>query len=532
MFHRKLLVVVTFSLFSAASFVLPIESWSFQAPASLRSFESNPEDLTLAPAEVQFEEDRPVDSPVNAMDDGNDPLESAPDLASDEAEVDTDLEGSSDGLSDGPSSDDLASMIGDNKSFGRTARVDTATILPCAPAPVAASIVTDGEACPVSLFSRPTESPTTDIHFSSEDYPPAGDDPYGFGPMGMAGFEDPTMSDLSSESGEDSWVDTAIDETDEGDLTDEDSIETTPMVLQATPMAPITTSTGQIRLEAADSEGESVTYSWTLVSGPGSEEDWLTDDGQERLYYARVSGTYSFQLTLVDQSTNQTDSEIVDVDVKAPGPVSVGGPDKSVDLPLQSELPVHLDGQRSYSPDGESLSYQWQLLSGPSSITFEVDALPVLDLVVAPGAWVSGEYVFELTVTDSTGTDTDQVVLHVLEGELPAEAGTATLATHAGYDQLLDMGGQTAILVQSDGFIDGLTDEDTATWSWTQIAGPAAPPLSRESQTLQAVLAAPGTYEYRVEATLESGKTVRPSTVCLTVLAAGETGADLTADRA
>jgi hypothetical protein len=86
----------------------------------------------------------------------------------------------------------------------------------------------------------------------------------------------------------------------------------------------------------------------------------------------------------------------------AGGPVADAGSDI---VSAQSE--ITLDGSRSSAPEGETLEYEWRVVRGAAGLVNANTAMPRVQLTSN-----FGEYLFELTVTDSKGrTSTDAVTV-------------------------------------------------------------------------------------------------------------------------
>jgi IPT/TIG domain. len=88
--------------------------------------------------------------------------------------------------------------------------------------------------------------------------------------------------------------------------------------------------------------------------------------------------------------------------VTSPGevyPVAFAG----TPLNTQANLPVTLDGTKSYSSNGQTLTYQWEVISKPSGATVS-DGVFSDDTVVSPSftATTEGTYVVSLVVSNST----------------------------------------------------------------------------------------------------------------------------------
>ncbi|MDP8211074.1 MAG: tandem-95 repeat protein, partial [Candidatus Stygibacter australis] len=136
------------------------------------------------------------------------------------------------------------------------------------------------------------------------------------------------------------------------------------------------------------------------------------------------------------------------IDVNHP-PVADAGMDQS---PYELE-PVMLDGTASYDPDGQDLDYEWIV---PDGIELD-DPMSATPGFIAPEVIADEEFVFTLNVSDGEYTDSDEVIITVLNINHPPVAD-------AGEDQIVEEGN----FVQLDGSgsfdPDGIVFRDVPDW--------------------------------------------------------------------
>ena len=178
-----------------------------------------------------------------------------------------------------------------------------------------------------------------------------------------------------------------------------------------------------------------------------------------------------FSLTVTDTSTALTDVEtrtIIITDSGSGGgntaPVADAGPETVTVLEGQT---VVLSGVNSYDPDGDTLTYLWEQVSGPA-ITIAAPTNATTSFV-APAVGSSGaEIVIRLTVRDtSNAADTDSLLVGVVpEG---SETNNPPVAVIAGAETQVAVPGQTFTL-NGAGSYD--PDGDAITYKWVQISGP------------------------------------------------------------
>lgn len=157
-----------------------------------------------------------------------------------------------------------------------------------------------------------------------------------------------------------------------------------------------------------DSDGSITTYKWRKISG-GNVVFMDSLAAQTNVSFVSA-GQYGFELTVTDNlGAIGKDTVVLTVNPDPNvAPVANAGADKNVQLPLNK---VFADGRSSYDPEGSSLSYSWQYLSGPAGsqiLTATKDTSSIIFIN-------AGTYVFRLTVTDAGGlSGTDNVTINVL----------------------------------------------------------------------------------------------------------------------
>ncbi|MFH1147987.1 MAG: PKD domain-containing protein [Pseudomonadota bacterium] len=210
---------------------------------------------------------------------------------------------------------------------------------------------------------------------------------------------------------------------------------------------------------SSDPEGHTVTYSWRQIGEPAVSLNAPNSATPTFTAPAVNSGgeTLTFELVVSDgELVGEPDT--VNITVKNLN--NVPSADAGADQTVQENCPVQLNGSLSYDPDGESLSFTWSQISGPSvSLADQEMASPSF---TAPSVGLEGAtLVFELTVTDGIASASDMVTVIV-------ENVNHVPVAHAGSDQTVDE--RRPVSLNGSGSSD--PDFDSLTFQWIQISGP------------------------------------------------------------
>ncbi|MEW8408434.1 MAG: PKD domain-containing protein [Candidatus Thiodiazotropha sp.] len=217
-------------------------------------------------------------------------------------------------------------------------------------------------------------------------------------------------------------------------------------------------------------------YRWRQISGPPVTLQYRQYREQARILAPNVQSTTQlvFEITANDQrgliARNTITLNIIrQVDLPAN---ILPQANAGVDHVSTSHSYIVVDGSNSIDPDGEIVSYSWEVIDTPESVVyitnFRGDTTYPTNYAVSVNA--PGDYTIRLTVTDDRGgVATDDVVITL---EPPANTGAVPNA-NAGNDMSIlpyyfnhgdsrSLSGGASL--DSDGYI--------ASYYWQQISGP------------------------------------------------------------
>lgn len=229
-----------------------------------------------------------------------------------------------------------------------------------------------------------------------------------------------------------------------------------------------------------DVDGDALTYEWIQRAGPPVQLD--TPASATASFVAAMPGTHEFTLTVSDGSFFASDHVTVEV-FDGEGntrPVAVVTPEETV-VGLAEE--TTLDGSQSHDAEGDSLSWSWRQVSGPTAVLTGTDT-PVLTV----SATNVGVVVIELVVSD---------------GRLESRPVQATVLVSDGNERPVAVAAGPAfarlgVAVSLDGTGSYDPEGEPLTYAWTLVSGPAVPLLSPETATPSFVPLHIGAYTFQL----------------------------------
>jgi len=175
-----------------------------------------------------------------------------------------------------------------------------------------------------------------------------------------------------------------------------------------------TTSSPSVALDGSasyDPDGTITKYSWIQTSGAGGVTITGSNTATPSIN-GLTSGVYTFMLTVTDNA-GATGSSSVTITVTLNSVLTaVAGNDTTVYFPNANA--AVLNGTASYDPGGTITGYTWAQVSGPTNVAISAGNTAI----GAVSGLAVGDYVFQLTVTNNSGsTSSATVTVHVKDNE-------------------------------------------------------------------------------------------------------------------
>lgn len=245
-----------------------------------------------------------------------------------------------------------------------------------------------------------------------------------------------------------------------------------------------------------DPDGDVLSYSWLLHSKPVGSKATLSEAASVNpSFRPDVDGVYIVSLVVND---GVTDSAFDNVTITA-GSTAENPPiaDAGINANAVTGLLVTLDGSGSSDPDGDTLSYQWTLVSKPAGSASSLSAATSVNPSFTPD--LDGVYTINLVVNDGlfdSNADTVRITAASTANNPPnADAGT-------------DQNIATGSLVTLDGIGSTDPDGDTLSYLWAFQSKP-----SGSSSILSSATTASPTFIpdidgiYKIRLVVNDGKT-------------------------
>ena len=201
-----------------------------------------------------------------------------------------------------------------------------------------------------------------------------------------------------------------------------------------------------------DPEDEVLDYEWNAA--PGNPSIVVLTPTVSFQFTPSKVGTYTFYLSVTDGSTI---SRIDSVSIVVGGnlnraPVADAGPQR-----VATANPIILEGNASSDPDGDALTYLWEVLSTPEEIEIEIADTAAVQTSFIAG--LSGTYLIRLTVSDGELNHSVEIsILIQLSDNVQPVAD-------AGPDQQVQVG--TVVVLDGNASYDPDDDGAALNFHWT-----------------------------------------------------------------
>ncbi|GAA6171987.1 hypothetical protein NBRC116592_16570 [Colwellia sp. KU-HH00111] len=213
---------------------------------------------------------------------------------------------------------------------------------------------------------------------------------------------------------------------------------------------------------SSDSDGDTLSYSWSLTSLPENSGASLTNSTEASpTFTTDIDGSYVAQL-IVNDGTENSVADTVTIVATTPNsvPVAEAGTDQNV----VTTTIVTLDASASSDSDGDTLSYSWSLTSLPensiASLSDSSSAVPTFTVDL------DGKYVAQLVVNDGTENSVADTVI------ILAETANSIPVANAGNDQNQSIHNVNFSKITLDGSASSDADHDTLTYAWSLVTKP------------------------------------------------------------
>ena len=145
---------------------------------------------------------------------------------------------------------------------------------------------------------------------------------------------------------------------------------------------------------STDVDGDSLTYRWSILSAPaGSTAALSSTTIVNPTFVADVPGSFVVQLIVNDGTVDSTPVTVT-ISTQDTAPVANAGPAQTVAIGAL----VSLNGSGSADADGQTLTYQWSILSAPVGSTATLSSATAVSPIFTADLY--GTYVVQLIVND------------------------------------------------------------------------------------------------------------------------------------
>ena len=205
-----------------------------------------------------------------------------------------------------------------------------------------------------------------------------------------------------------------------------------------------------------------LTYSWQIISRPaGSAAELSASNTQDTSFTVDQLGDYVFDLQVTDSLGAQSQSDSVTISTFNTNPVAAAGADQSI---TQIGTVVSLNGNQSYDPENDAISYFWSITQKPSESLAELSDPHSVAPTFAADIHSQTNYIVTLTVTDEFGAVSTPDSMTVSFENIKPLAGIIAQSQSV-------MQGDT-VTVDGSSSTDG--NGDLLTYNWNFVSRPSA----------------------------------------------------------
>ncbi|MGA1824073.1 MAG: PKD domain-containing protein, partial [bacterium] len=181
-----------------------------------------------------------------------------------------------------------------------------------------------------------------------------------------------------------------------------------------------------------DPEGKTITFQWSFKRKPnGSNAEFDDSTSMSPCFTPDIVGIYEIELIVNDGEVNSApDTVIISVGNRAP--VANAGIDQNN---IESGDNIILDGSNSYDPDGDAITYHWEIAEKPAGSNAELDDPTSMN----PRFTVDIMGVYRLSLVVNDGIE-DSVADSVLIGRVVVEIYSYDFEAGMGEDWWSDNG--------------------------------------------------------------------------------------------
>ena len=184
---------------------------------------------------------------------------------------------------------------------------------------------------------------------------------------------------------------------------------------------------------SSDPEGDPITYAWNLTAPAGSGATIVGATTVNPSFVVDLPGTYTATLVVTDSYDQTSAVSTVTISTSNTPPLAAAGPDQAI---IAVGSTVALDGSTSYDPDGDTITFAWEMVSKPlfsqAALANPADPKPTFT------ADMHGTYVIRLVVHDRWSASDPSTVIVSFANVPPVANAGPNQAVPAGSTVILD----------------------------------------------------------------------------------------------